>query len=556
METPKAYSYIRFSTPKQEEGDSLRRQTDYSRQIAVKLGLVLDDVLRLTDKGLSAYKGDHRTKGALGEFLKLVDNNKIAVGSCLIIEHLDRLSREGLLEATHLLTGILLKGIDLYTAMDDKHFQKSTYDSTDLIISAIKLEQGHEESEKKSIRLKAAWVSKRLKAVKGECKLTAQCPYWLKLSEDKTKFEVNHKAEAAINLIFDMKLKGKGSESIAKELNQSMLWKPSGRKDKLPSWRKSYINKLLHNNRALIGEFQPYIKVNGKRLREGEPILGYYPSIISIEKYNRVQALIQANLDTKGYAGGRNGKMSSLFRYMVFCGVCGFPMQYKNKGYSSKGGQYLICDKEVRKIEGGCTSKMVRYDIVEENILKYCEGLNIVDILPDDNQTIKELTELQNHLQSIDGEIIEIKRSLEITGDIVVKTPNEIQRKIYLHRELEFIARQEKLELEKKVTQSRINTLLSNEKNTKEQLNNIRDLIEKMKELEGQERLNLRLALRNQLRRLINKIRVFTKKDSVVIFFQSGMRRGVNLSISKITMDAYPLSEGFITTSEGLVKKK
>ncbi|MFC1896371.1 hypothetical protein ACFL0Q_06890 [Thermodesulfobacteriota bacterium] len=39
----KAYSYIRFSSPEQEKGDSLRRQTEYSEQVAAKLGLQLDD---------------------------------------------------------------------------------------------------------------------------------------------------------------------------------------------------------------------------------------------------------------------------------------------------------------------------------------------------------------------------------------------------------------------------------------------------------------------------------------------------------------------------------
>ena len=46
-EGPKAYSYKRFSSPEQAHGDSLRRQTEYSEQVATKLNLPLDDTLKL-----------------------------------------------------------------------------------------------------------------------------------------------------------------------------------------------------------------------------------------------------------------------------------------------------------------------------------------------------------------------------------------------------------------------------------------------------------------------------------------------------------------------------
>jgi hypothetical protein len=41
--TPGAYSYIRFSTPEQEKGDSLRRQEKDAEDYAKKHGLTLDE---------------------------------------------------------------------------------------------------------------------------------------------------------------------------------------------------------------------------------------------------------------------------------------------------------------------------------------------------------------------------------------------------------------------------------------------------------------------------------------------------------------------------------
>lgn len=55
---PKAYSYKRFSTPGQLEGDSLRRQTSKAEKYATEHGLELDTTLNLEDLGRSAFKGD------------------------------------------------------------------------------------------------------------------------------------------------------------------------------------------------------------------------------------------------------------------------------------------------------------------------------------------------------------------------------------------------------------------------------------------------------------------------------------------------------------------
>ena len=115
---PKAYSYIRFSSPEQAAGDSYRRQLDASTEYAKQKGLVLDDRLKLTDRGLSAFKGMHRAKGTLGEFLRLVEAGKIPDGSVLIVENLDRLSREQVLDALNQFTSIIQAGIKLVTLQD------------------------------------------------------------------------------------------------------------------------------------------------------------------------------------------------------------------------------------------------------------------------------------------------------------------------------------------------------------------------------------------------------------------------------------------------------
>ena len=54
---PRAYSYLRFSSKKQEKGESRRRQWDFAVEVSQENGWVLDDTLTLTDLGVSAFRG-------------------------------------------------------------------------------------------------------------------------------------------------------------------------------------------------------------------------------------------------------------------------------------------------------------------------------------------------------------------------------------------------------------------------------------------------------------------------------------------------------------------
>jgi DNA invertase Pin-like site-specific DNA recombinase len=92
-EVVKAYSYIRFSTPQQSLGDSLRRQTEKAAKYALEHGLTLDTELNLSDLGVSAYRQSNAKKGALRVFLDALEAGHVAAGSYLLIENMDRLSR-------------------------------------------------------------------------------------------------------------------------------------------------------------------------------------------------------------------------------------------------------------------------------------------------------------------------------------------------------------------------------------------------------------------------------------------------------------------------------
>src|SRR5665213_1063960 len=111
----KAYSYIRFSTPQQAAGASLQRQTDKAAKYAIDHGLTLDTELNMTDLGVSAFRGKNARTGALGGFFEAVNKGYVPKGSYLLIENIDRLSRDDILEAQTLFQQLILSGINLVT---------------------------------------------------------------------------------------------------------------------------------------------------------------------------------------------------------------------------------------------------------------------------------------------------------------------------------------------------------------------------------------------------------------------------------------------------------
>src|SRR3954470_2973820 len=102
-----AYSYIRFSSAKQAAGDSLRRQVEGTERVCKREGWALDDSLNLRDLGVSAFRGSNVKEGALAAFLEAVRTGKVQPGSILIVESLDRLSRNQVRTALRLFMDLL-----------------------------------------------------------------------------------------------------------------------------------------------------------------------------------------------------------------------------------------------------------------------------------------------------------------------------------------------------------------------------------------------------------------------------------------------------------------
>lgn len=290
---PRAYSYLRFSTPDQMKGDSFRRQTELTHQYAEENGLELDDSLSFHDLGVSAFRGKNMDEGELGVFLQAVDQGRVKPGSFLLVESLDRLSRQTPYQAFKQFTNILDRGINIITLHDRKVFSAGAGGGdlafSDLMISIVVMQRAHEESLTKSRRLAAAWDQKRRTATQeaensgGKIKpITSRCPEWLTVNKQAGAFEVNEERAEIIRRIFSMTIDGMGRRAIANILNSEGV--PSFRSDrgKGIGWHDSYVAKVL-DSEAVIGRCQPHKMMespeDGRRRRQpvGEPLDNYFP---------------------------------------------------------------------------------------------------------------------------------------------------------------------------------------------------------------------------------------------------------------------------------------
>jgi len=501
----KAYSYIRFSTPEQIKGDSLRRQKELSEKYALENNLILDNDLKFQDLGISAFSGKHRSEnGSLGKFLNLVKTDKIEKGSVLIVESLDRLSREEITKALTQFIELITHDITIVTLSDKKEYTKATVNSnwTELIISLSVMARAHEESAIKSQRIGAAWESKRKTAIDGNCKLTARCPAWLTLNKDKKGFTVNHERANIIRHIFELKVSGIGVCSIVKKLNRTPdIWKPAlSKRTRGEGWRDSYIKKIL-NNPAVIGEFQPHKLIEGKRKPTGFPLSSYYPPIIDKELFFRVQEQFKKNFKK----GGRTGKINNLFGHIAKCGYCGAPMAFTDKGPAPKGGKYLICDRARRGLD--CIRTPIKYEEVERLTLIYCKGLKSDTVLVKNTETA--YNQLQYKLEGLRGELNNIDFEIENILDSISTTPDKGLRSLLERKVSEKLDRKRSIEKEIEKNEIVVNKLSLKHEQTQLAIDSVQKLFDSIETAEPQEKTLIRLRLRNELRKLIREINIY-----------------------------------------------
>jgi len=412
------------------KGDSQRRQLEKSTEWAKRNEVPLDESLNLRDLGVSAFRGKNAQQGALGLFLEAVETGRVKSGDYLILENLDRLSRDEVFgKALPLVQRIIGAGVNVVSLRTARIYNKQTVrEIGPLLEMLIELWLANEESTKKSERLSAAWSNKRKHIATH--KLTAICPQWLQpdVHVDPVKdtrtvvgFHPIPERVRIVRRIFRMAVDGKGYIAIGKVLNREGVRTFGHGKRKADLWDRSSIKKLL-NNRAVLGEYQPHRMDEGKRVPAGEPTTNYFPPIVSEADFYSAQKSIE---ERRSQPGGRHGdKVTSLFTGLLKDARDGSNLTIVDKGDGPK-----LVSAKARIGSGHYIS--FPYEAFERGLIVWGYDLKLADVLPRKATNLDdELSAAEGRLADLSARITKIKSRLQ-TGsnlDELIDTLEELAK--------------------------------------------------------------------------------------------------------------------------------
>jgi DNA invertase Pin-like site-specific DNA recombinase len=500
---PIAISYIRFSSERQRLGDSVRRQLALSLAYCERNSLTLDESYRLADLGVSGFRGRNVKEGALAAFLEAVESGKIPWGSVLIVESLDRLSREQISDALQLFLRILGAGIDIVTLQPERrHSAASINDIAGIIEPIIIMSRANEESEMKSHRSSQAWSSRRKKAAQDKTPIGNHCPWWLEY-RDGTYYVIPERAEM-VRRVFDLRANGTGYPTIQKMLNAGPL-KPRFS----DHWTVGTLFNLI-TSRQVLGEFQPTSKVNGKIVKQGDPVQGYYPVILDQAAYYAAQG--------KGQRKGREPVDDiNIFKGLLYSvqdeTTVILVTHVTKRGDKTYVYRTLESTGKMNRIPD-CDLHVIKYDLFERVILTYVSELDPADFVTKDDDTAREIADTTGRIAELDHKIAGLKRAIEVSEDVEELAGMVAEMSGRRKRLIKGLA-----DLKAKQSNARVDAV-----------GETRGLVKMMAEAKGQQELmGLKRKIRTRLSQLVERIWIdveFVEND-----WRPGRKRLYNVSV-------------------------
>jgi DNA invertase Pin-like site-specific DNA recombinase len=347
---PRIISYTRFSSRKQAKGVSYARQVEAARKWCEAHGYVLDENDKYEDLGVSAFSGKNAAAGALSTLQKKLHSGEIERGTILIVEALDRITRQALPQAITLLMNLATSGLTVVTLSDGKEWdEEKMKDLGAFMMSVVTLYRGHQESEYKSKRVRDAFKKHRQA---GSQQVFGAAPGWLSRDDKHSPWVVDEEKAAVVRKVFELSAAGFGSKLIAKKANAENWVVPTRLAEQEKGWHAQLPGQLLRNN-AVLGEHQHRIRTheaheqNWEGLPVGEPIADYYPRIVSDNLWNRARASIRARAAAKR----RDMHYYNVFSGLMYCGLCGAPIHRKSERNGHSHAQLQCSDKLAGKTE-------------------------------------------------------------------------------------------------------------------------------------------------------------------------------------------------------------
>lgn len=348
---PQLYSYIRWSTDRQDKGTTRNRQLAAAKVYAAEAGL---EMVEIEDPGVSAFRGKNTNTGKLGDFIDAVKQGAIASDSWLYVENLDRITRQNVTTAQKLFIELLELGLTLVTGMDKRVYTLDSVNKnpTELMISLLLFSRANEESETKSNRTignVVALVERHQAGLPVNIKSVGRHPFWIDDSGSQYEAVKEHPVYWSIaREAIDMFLDGNGIYTVKRYLDEKY---PNGLKGK--EWDYQVLKKM-RDNRALIGERT--INVGGATYK----LDNYYPWLCKDEAefLTLAERKQQNNYKAKKDKTEEIKLLSGL--QVLRCSKCGGTMH----SFMNHGSARYICTNGVH-LQKNCSGWSISAQLVE-----------------------------------------------------------------------------------------------------------------------------------------------------------------------------------------------
>lgn len=321
--------YHRFSSRAQDKGSSLVRQNERTQALCERKGWTIIETVE--DKGASAWKGDHLASGKLGELRRRIDAGLIAAGTVLVVENLDRLSRQDYRTARRWIEDVTDRDIAVQVYSPELWLDREAMSGTNIgaiVQHLLEANRASAESTRKS-EFQVRNIARMLDMVRAGVCPSPRVPAWFTAKVGEP-LKVNEPRAALVRLIYEWSASGLGYETICKTLNANHApW------TKTP-WAINYVRDIL-SSPTVEGKY--VVRTGPNRKPTGEIITGYYPRIVDADLVDRARTAIGRRAGT----GGQNaGEAQNYFVGLVSCKHCGGTVG-RSKSGNSKAYAYMLC---------------------------------------------------------------------------------------------------------------------------------------------------------------------------------------------------------------------
>ena len=407
-------AYCRVST------DSEEQQTSYQSQIKHYSAMIEENpewefVGIYADEGISGTQVKHRT-----EFKRMIDdalNGKIDI---IIAKSISRFARNTLdtLKYVRLLRD---KGVDVYFEKENIH--TLNLDSEMFLTLYSAFAQAESESTSQNVKM-----GMRAKMKRGEMIGVGRLFGYVWNKETK-ELEVNEEQASVVREVFNLYISGKGSQAIAKILNDRGILTYTGKR-----WTHGRVRNMIINEKY-VGDFidqKWYIEnpishraVQNLGEKEKYYVKDHHIPIITREVWDKAQEIYtkrSAKVIPNGSKHSSNYSKRYPFSSKITCGFCG-TTYVRRHGSTKKDGTipyYWMCYQRVYDKKDCKDSRYIREDILEKMFIELYNSLiknkhktkeqllNAIRNVIDDNDYQKDISKLESEKKILQDKLLKL----------------------------------------------------------------------------------------------------------------------------------------------------